>query len=196
MKLLLGTQNQNKVKEIHQILSGKFDCLSLMDMGFHQELQEDGITFEENAIQKVKQLKDKFPELSCFSEDSGLEVYALEGKPGVLSARYAGAQKLDSDNISKLLREMKNVSDRSARFVTVIALHLFEQIHTFEGTCEGEIAYEPRGDKGFGYDPIFIPKGSLLTFAEMESEQKHEFSHRAKAIQKMKTFLDELDNKV
>ena len=189
MKIVLGTHNKHKVQEIKEILPDSIVCECLSDIGFLMDLEESGNTFQANAIQKVKQLEPFFADRICISEDSGLEVAGLGGEPGVFSARYAGSQRNDHENVKKLLQKLEGETDRSATFTTVIALLVKGETHIFEGRCNGDISLISKGENGFGYDPVFIPKGSTLTFAEMSGSQKNLYSHRAKALEKLKIFL-------
>jgi XTP/dITP diphosphohydrolase len=187
-QLLFATGNLNKVREVNQMLDGQIEILSLRSVGGDEELPETTNTIEGNAQQKAKYAFEKY-KIECFAEDTGLEISALDGQPGVHSARYAGDRKDPEANISKVLLEMQNKNDRSARFRTVIALILNEQMFTFEGIVEGEIRHEKSGTGGFGYDPIFQPLGYSLTFGEMPDEEKNKISHRARAVKKLMDFL-------
>jgi XTP/dITP diphosphohydrolase len=155
---------------------------------FPEDLQETGVLLEDNALQKAEQVYAVLG-ANCFADDTGLEVDSLQGRPGVLSARYAGPQRNDRDNMAKLLEELRSSEKREARFRTVIALIWNGQRILFEGWCKGHIAREKRGDSGFGYDPIFVPEGETRTFAEMNLEEKNRISHRAMAIEKLTEFL-------
>jgi XTP/dITP diphosphohydrolase len=187
-KLLFATNNKHKLDEIRQITAGKFEILSLNDVNFMEEIPETSPTIEENAIQKARFIHDRFL-LDCFADDSGLEVDALHGAPGVYSARYAGEQCSYQDNNTKLLGALQNQSNRKARFRTVIALIIDHQLFTFEGVVEGKIESRPKGVEGFGYDPLFIPDGYDQTFAEMGAGLKNTISHRGKATSKLVAFL-------
>jgi len=189
IELVFATQNQNKVAEVRSVLPKWLTLLSLGDLGFHDELQEDHDTLEENAKQKAEFVYQRFQK-PCFAEDAGLEVDSLGGQPGVRSARYAGAGKSSSDNIELLLKNLNQVQNRSARFKAVIAFYDGRQIQTFEGTCEGTIATEAKGPGGFGYDPVFIPAGYDRTFGELPSEAKHRISHRTKAMELFISFIE------
>jgi XTP/dITP diphosphohydrolase len=189
MKLVFASHNQNKVKEISSLLSQEIELLSLNDIGFYEEIPETELTLEGNSRLKAKTIY-KQTGMFCFADDTGLEVHALNNRPGVFSARYAGDQRNDDDNIQKLLHELETLSNRNARFRTVITLILNEQEFQFEGIIEGTIISEKRGLSGFGYDPIFIPENEERTFAEMELSEKNVFSHRARAFQKMIDFLN------
>lgn len=186
--LVFATHNPNKVKEISSLLNGAFRILTLDEAGIDTDIPEPHPTLEANAREKSSVIY-KMTGMDSFGEDTGLEVTALNGAPGVLSARYAGEQKKAEDNIRKLLKDMEGFEDRSARFRTVISLIVNGQEHRFEGICPGVITRSPRGDQGFGYDPVFIPSGSEKTFAEMDLPEKNRFSHRTKAMSKMIEWL-------
>ena len=189
MPLIFATNNQHKVDEIRAALYGGLEILTMKEAGIDIDIPEPHHTLEENASEKsrvIYQLKNS----DCFSEDTGLEVEALNGEPGVKSARYAGEQRSFDDNIDKLLENLKGVENRTAQFRTVISLILNGEEFLFEGICEGKISNERMGEKGFGYDPIFIPNGSTISFAQMSTEQKNEFSHRRKALDKLIDFLN------
>ncbi|WPQ65027.1 RdgB/HAM1 family non-canonical purine NTP pyrophosphatase [Chitinophaga sancti] len=188
MKLVFATNNENKIKEIRSMLGDAFEIITLQEAGIDIDIPEPHDTLEENAREKSVTIHNMTHQ-NCFSEDTGLEVFALNGAPGVLSARYAGEQKSAEDNIEKVLHEMNGKSDRRAHFRTVISLILDNKEYQFEGICPGTILTERRGGKGFGYDPIFVPDGSALAFAEMDMAGKNVFSHRAKAFQKLIAFL-------
>lgn len=181
-KLIFATSNANKVSEVNKLLPENIQVHSLKDIGFTDELPETQDTIEGNAIQKAETLY-KLTGKDCFAEDTGLIVPALNGEPGVYSARYAGPQKNDQDNMNLLLKNLQDHSDRSAYFKTVIALFIDGKHYTFEGRAEGRIIESPRGGQGFGYDPIFLPNGYNTTFAEMNMSEKGSISHRAKALQ-------------
>ena len=181
-KLIFATSNANKVSEVNKLLPENIQVHSLKDIGFTDELPETQDTIEGNAIQKAETLY-KLIGKDCFAEDTGLIVPALNGEPGVYSARYAGPQKNDQDNMNLLLKNLQDHSDRSAYFKTVIALFIDGKHYTFEGRAEGRIIESPRGGQGFGYDPIFLPNGYNTTFAEMNMSEKGSISHRAKALQ-------------
>lgn len=181
-KLIFATSNANKVSEVNKLLPENIQVHSLKDIGFTDELPETQDTIEGNAIQKAETLY-KLIGKDCFAEDTGLIVPTLNGEPGVYSARYAGPQKNDQDNMNLLLKNLQDHSDRSAYFKTVIALFIDGKHYTFEGRAEGRIIESPRGGQGFGYDPIFLPNGYNTTFAEMNMSEKGSISHRAKALQ-------------
>jgi len=189
MKLVFATSNKNKLKEIRQIVNKKFEITSFADINFSEDIPEPYETLEENALHKAKFIADKF-NVNCFAEDSGLLVEALNGAPGVMTARYAGEHKNADDNMDKLLTELKDKNNRSAKFKTVIALILNEKKYTFSGEAFGTIAKSKSGTSGFGYDPIFIPASSTKTFAEMTETEKNEISHRKKATEKLLNFLN------
>ncbi len=179
--LIFATSNANKVSEVNKLLPENIKVHSLKDIGFTDELPETQATIEGNAIQKAETLY-KLIGKNCFAEDTGLIVPALNGEPGVYSARYAGPQKNDLNNMNLLLKNLQKHSDRSAYFKTVIALFIDGKHYTFEGRAEGFIIESPRGNQGFGYDPVFLPNGYNTTFAEMNMSEKGSISHRAKAL--------------
>jgi len=182
MKLIFATGNQHKLKEILSIAPAGFEILGLKDIGFIEELPETRDTIEGNSLQKAEYLANKFG-IACFSEDTGLEINALGGEPGVYSARYAGAKASYEDNTSMVLQKMKGETDRSARFKTVITYYDSGKYVQFEGITEGSILNGPKGNQGFGYDPIFKPTGADKTYAEMTLEEKNLFSHRKKSFE-------------
>jgi XTP/dITP diphosphohydrolase len=187
-KLVFATHNKHKLEEIKQILFPKFTVLGLDDIGFTDEIHETGTTLQENASIKSEVVFNKF-EIDCFSDDTGLLVDALDGAPGVYSARYSGENATYESNVEKLLSELNGVENRKAHFSTIISLRFNGKEYFFEGRVDGEIIYEPRGNSGFGYDPVFKPEGYDQTFAEMSSEVKNEISHRARAVKKLVDFL-------
>ncbi len=187
-KIIFATNNKNKVEEIRTILQQTFEIITLQEAGINIDIPEPHFTLKENAIEKATVIY-KITQENCFSEDTGLEVEALNGAPGVFSARYAGEQAKAEDNIKKLLQEMEGKSNRKACFTTCICLILDGQQYFFEGRCEGHIATSSAGERGFGYDPIFIPDGYNNTFAELSPEIKSTISHRKKAVAKMTDFL-------
>lgn len=191
MQLVFATNNLNKVKEVQTLIPEHIELLSLKDIGCFEEVPETQSTIEGNAIQKAEYIKTHYG-YDCFADDTGLEVEALNGQPGVYSARYAGAQRDAQDNMNKLLNNLKNQGNRNAQFKTVIALHLNNKLQTFQGICEGEITSEKHGDKGFGYDPIFKANGHSQTFAEISLEKKNSIGHRGKAVAKLVLFLNSL----
>ncbi|UZH54560.1 non-canonical purine NTP diphosphatase [Salinimicrobium tongyeongense] len=188
MKLVFATQNKNKVREIQALMPKGIELLSLEDIGCSEDIPETSPTIEGNAVQKADYVKEKYG-FDCFADDTGLEVAALNGAPGVYSARYAGEEKSSEANIEKLLQELKGKEDRSARFKTVIALHFEGKLHSFTGICSGNIIFERKGSEGFGYDPVFQPEGKELTFAEMHLQEKSKISHRARATRQLIEFL-------
>ena len=187
-KLIFATNNKNKVTEIRNVLGNLFDIITLEEAGILIDIPEPHDTLEANATEKSSTIY-KLTQKNCFSEDTGLEVKALNGEPGVKSARYAGEDRAFDANIKKLLLNLEGIENRKAHFRTVISLILSEKEYQFEGICEGEIIKEQRGTNGFGYDPIFIPEGSTKTFAEMDMNEKNKFSHRKKAMNKLIEFL-------
>ncbi len=190
MKIVFATNNQHKIKEINEVLEGAFEIVSLQDIGCEEDLPETQPTLEGNALQKARYVLDQYG-ADCFSEDTGLEIEALNGEPGVITARYAGEQRNPEDNMNMVLQKLQDAGNRRARFRTVIALLLRGEEHLFEGIVEGHIATEKRGTGGFGYDPIFIPDGFDQTFAELPSSTKNDISHRARATRKLIAFLME-----
>lgn len=188
MKLVFATHNLNKLKEVKSILPPDIELLSLDDIGCTEEIEEYGETIEENATIKANYVFDNY-NLNCFADDTGLEVESLDGAPGVYSARYAGEQKDATDNMNKLLKELEDKEDRSARFKTVIALRTDREKIIFNGIINGVITTSKKGNNGFGYDPIFQPEGYKNTFAELISEEKNKVSHRAKAIKQLIDYL-------
>jgi XTP/dITP diphosphohydrolase len=194
MTLVFATNNENKVKEIRSMLGDHFSIITLKEAGIDIDIPEPHDTLEDNAREKSTVIYEMTGK-DCFSEDTGLEIDALEGAPGVLSARFAGEQKLANDNITRVLQEMEGKENRQAHFRTVISLILNGQEYQFTGVCPGTILTERRGEKGFGYDPIFVPNGSEKAFAEMDTAGKNQFSHRAKAFQQLITFLKDAVNK-
>jgi len=191
MELIFATHNKHKAEEIRALLSGDLHIITLGEAGIHDEIPEPFDTLEANASAKSHAIYEMTGK-DCFSEDTGLEVRALNGEPGVKSARYAGNDRSFDANIDKLLANLEGKTDRSARFRTVISLLIDGQETRFEGICEGRIIHEKRGTAGFGYDPVFIPDGSELSFAEMTLEEKNRYSHRKKATVKLVAFLNEL----
>ncbi|NJW52745.1 non-canonical purine NTP diphosphatase [Salinimicrobium oceani] len=194
MKIVFATNNKNKIKEVQALLPNDIELLSLEEIGCHEDIPETSPTIEGNAIQKTEYVKKNYG-YDCFADDTGLEVKALDGAPGVYSARYAGEAKDSNANIEKLLRELQEKENRSARFKTVIALQLNDSLHTFTGICSGNIIFERKGAAGFGYDPVFQPEGKSLTFAEMSLEEKSEISHRARATRNLIDFLQDYSGK-
>lgn len=194
-KLIFATNNQHKVEEIRKVIGNIFSIQTLEEAGILIDIPEPYDTLEENASTKSRTIF-QLTRQNCFSEDTGLEVEALNGAPGVKSARYAGDGRNFQDNIDKLLQNLANHTNKKARFRTVISLILNEKEFFFEGSCEGEIIPDQKGNSGFGYDPIFKPLGSDKTFAEMSIEEKNVFSHRKKATQQLIDFLSQNGNKI
>ena len=188
MQLVFATNNQNKLKEVQALLPTSIKLLSLKDIGCLEDIPETQPTIEGNAIQKAEYLKKHYG-YDCFADDTGLEVEALNGEPGVFSARYAGEQRNAQDNMDKLLANLEGKNNRQAQFKTIIALTLDGKLRTFTGICKGTILAEKRGDKGFGYDPIFQPENYEQTFAEMDLELKNQIGHRGNAIKQLVDFL-------
>ena len=191
-QLLLCTGNPGKVSELRALLPDGMELLSLADVGLPKDLPETGDTFRANALQKARFAHERTG-LACMADDSGLEVDALSGAPGVFSARYAGEAKNDAANIAKLLHELDGHQDRNARFRTVVAFIDASGEHFFEGEVRGTITTAPRGTNGFGYDPVFLPEMSDLTFAELDAKKKNAISHRGQAMWKMVRWLAERD---
>jgi XTP/dITP diphosphohydrolase len=187
VKIILATQNPKKIEEIRSKLTA-FEVVGLDPREFPNELLETGETLEVNALQKARQVY-AVTQTTCFADDTGLEVEALDGEPGVYSARYAGAQKNSEDNMNLLLEKLSGKVNRKAQFRTVIALIYEGKEYLFEGICKGEIIASKRGTLGFGYDPIFVPDGYNTTFAEMELAEKNKISHRGLAVEKLVSFL-------
>jgi XTP/dITP diphosphohydrolase len=188
--IVFATRNPGKIQEVRQLLSDKVEILGLEDINCEEVLPETRPTIAGNALEKAQFVHANY-EVDCFSEDSGLEVEALNGEPGVYSARYAGPAHDDEANMSLLLANLKGIEEREALFRTVIALILDGKEHTFEGTVEGHIIHHKKGRNGFGYDPIFMPQGHNRTFAQMNPEEKNEISHRGKAVNKLIDFLEQ-----
>ena len=188
MELVFATNNMNKLNEVQNMLQ-LTKLKTLKDINCLEDIPETAATIQGNALLKAQYVKTHYG-LNCFADDTGLEVPSLKNEPGVYSARYAGPQKNAEDNMALLLNNLKDVSDRSAQFKTVIALIIDKQEYLFEGICKGTIIKEKRGSKGFGYDPIFVPEGHQSTFAEMTLEEKALISHRGIATQKLINFLN------
>lgn len=186
--IVFATGNQNKVKEIQQFFNGIIQFKSLKDINCLEDIPETQPTIEGNAIQKATYVHQHY-QVDCFAEDTGLEIEALDGAPGVFSARYAGPEKDADANMDKVLSKLAHTDNRAARFKTVIALILDNKTHLFEGIINGHIARSKSGTQGFGYDPIFIPEGYEISFAEMGLVEKNKISHRAKATEKLRAFL-------
>lgn len=185
-KIVFATNNTHKLEEVASILGESYEVMSLREIGCHDDIPETADTFAGNAIQKARYIKEHYG-YDCFADDSGLEVDALGGAPGVFSARYSGGGS--EANMEKLLHNLTEKNERGAQFRTVIALLVGEETHLFEGIVRGTIIHERRGEGGFGYDPIFVPEGYDLTFAQLGSEVKNRISHRAKAVEKLAEYL-------
>ena len=198
--IILVTHNQNKVREINAILK-EANCSNipvihgLEYLNFQGDIPETSETIIENAVQKAQYIYDHY-KVDCFAEDTGLEIQALHGEPGVRSARYAGESRDSDDNIDLVLKKMKDRHDREARFITVIALFYHDILYTFEGICKGEITHQRIGNEGFGYDPIFRPFDARLTFGQMTDSEKNRISHRKKALNKMIEFLQKKSSSI
>lgn len=191
MELVFATNNAHKLEEARQILGERFTIHSLKEIGCHEDIPETGDTFQDNALQKARYVKEHYG-YDCFADDTGLEVKALNGAPGVHSARYAGDHDSEA-NMTKLLQELEKKQDRSAQFRTVVALILNGQEVLFEGIVTGKIATERHyGESGFGYDPLFIPDGFTETFSQMSPESKNQVSHRGRAVRKLADYLKTL----
>lgn len=189
-KLVIATNNPHKLSEISAVVGDRFEILSLQDIGCHDDIPETAETLEENALQKARYIYERYG-LDVFADDTGLEVVALDGRPGVRTARYAYPDRNDPEaNVAKILKEMDGKSDRRAQFRTVVALILKGEEHLFEGKVEGYIATECRGTEGFGYDPLFSPEETGKTFAELGVAVKNSLSHRARAVVKLCGFLE------
>lgn len=188
LELVFVTHNKHKLAEIVALADAKFTIKSLADIGFKEDIPETANSFYGNALQKAQTIYQYKP-CNCFADDTGLVVEALNGRPGIFSARYAGENASYQDNIKKLLQELEGISNRKASFITIVALILNGKEYFFEGSIDGEIITEQRGDKGFGYDSIFIPYKHHLTFAEMGETAKNGMSHRGLAMKKMFDFL-------
>lgn len=191
-QIVFATNNDHKLEEVRAILSNKYDILSLKEIGCDEEIEETGTTLEANALIKARYVKERYG-YDCFADDTGLEVEALNGAPGVYSARYAGEEKSSMSNMKRLLSELEGVENRKARFRTVIAWvdDKGERLH--EGEVCGTIVDTLRGSRGFGYDPIFVPEGFDSTFAELSGETKNAISHRGRAVQKLVEWLENKD---
>lgn len=188
MKLVFASQNSHKAAEIETVIPSEISICTLTELGITEDIPETAATLEGNALMKMEYLVARL-NLPCFADDTGLEIDALHGEPGVYSARYAGEQRNSVDNMQLVLEKLTGKSNRKARFRTVIALWWEGNSHLFEGIVEGTITHAPVGDQGFGYDPIFQPAGSTKTFAEMTMEEKNQWSHRARAVQQLVEFL-------
>ena len=188
MKLVFATNNPNKLFELQALVPDGIEILSLKDINCNEELPETNPTLHENALQKAKYVYQNYG-FNCFADDTGLEIDALGGAPGVYSARYAGVECKAEDNIKKVLTKLENEENRNAKFRTVIALIIMGKENLFEGECNGVITETKNGVKGFGYDPIFTPQGYGITFAEMSKQEKGAISHRGRAVEKLVGFL-------
>ena len=193
MKLVFATNNKHKLRELQQLLGNKIQLLSLADINCSEDIPETKPTIEGNASQKSFYIYKKYG-VNCFADDTGLEIEALNGAPGVFSARYAGEEKNDEENIEKVLSELSNSENRNARFKTIISLVINGKETLFEGIINGTILQEKRGNRGFGYDPVFLPNGYNKPFAEMLPEIKNEISHRGIAVNKLVEFLRTVEN--
>ena len=188
-KIVFATSNPNKIREVNEMLGDKFEIIGLKDIGCTEEVPETQETIEGNALQKARYVKDNYG-VDCFSEDTGLEIDALNGAPGVYTARYGGLERSAEKNMAKVQTELADKSNRGAQFKTVIALVLNGEEHLFPGIARGTIRKEKSGEGGFGYDPIFEPEGYDITFAEMDSKEKNKISHRGKAVRALIAFLE------
>ena len=193
MKIVFASNNLNKVNEIRQQLPNHIEILSLADIGCTEDIPETGDTIEQNAILKANYVTQKYG-LPCFADDTGLEIEALNNEPGVYSARYAGAEKNDENNMALVLKKLGPKNNRKARFKTVIALNINNNQQLFTGIVEGEITPDKNGNQGFGYDPIFKPNGFDHTFAQMSMDQKNNISHRGKAVKQLIEMLSNLED--
>jgi XTP/dITP diphosphohydrolase len=193
-KIIFATNNKHKLEEVKAILKNDFEIISLSEIGCNEEIPETADTLEGNATLKAKFVFEKY-RLDCFADDTGLEIEALNGRPGVYSARYAGEPSNPKNNVAKVLNEMEGQSNRNARFRTVICFIENGEYHYFEGIIKGKIADKPEGINGFGYDPVFIPNGYELSFAEMNLDTKNSISHRALAIRQFTNYLKQKENK-
>ncbi len=192
MKIIFATNNLHKINEINNIIDSKYRLTGLSESGIFEDIPENEDTLEGNALAKARYVY-KLTGTNVFADDTGLEVEALNNEPGVFSARYAGDQKSSSDNIDKLLYKLKAKENRKARFRTIIALIIEGNEYLFEGEVKGEIIEERKGEKGFGYDPVFKPSGYNKTFAQMDIDKKNQISHRARAVKKLIEFLNSFD---
>lgn len=188
MELIFATHNQHKTEEAREIAVSAFQIKNLKDIGCFEEIPETADTLQGNALQKARFVHERY-HVNCFADDTGLEVEALDGRPGVFSARFAGEHCTYQDNVNKLLKEMEGKTNRKACFKTVVALILEDKEYIFEGRVDGKIIENQRGTSGFGYDPVFLPDGFEQTFAEMSDEEKNCISHRGRAMRKMMDFL-------
>lgn len=191
MKIVFATNNPNKLKEIKALVPKHIEIVSLSEIGCNEDIPETGETLEANAFQKVNYVKEHFG-YDCFADDSGLEINALNGNPGVYSARYAGPERNADANMAKIITELNGCDNRKAQFRTAIALVLNGEEQLFEGKVEGEISLTKLGEKGFGYDPIFVPENETRSFAQMTLQEKGEISHRGKAVRRLINYLSSL----
>lgn len=189
MKIVFATSNPNKIREVNEILGDRFEIIGLKDIGCEEEIPETQDTMEGNALQKARYVKDNYG-YDCFSEDTGLEVDALNGAPGVYTARYGGYPRSAENNMTKLLQELQGKKSREAQFKTAVALILNGEEKVFCGIARGSIREEKSGAGGFGYDPLFEPEGYDITFAEMDSSEKNKISHRGKAVKLLVDYLE------
>ena len=187
-KIVFATNNAHKLDEVRDVLTGKYEIVSLKELGCTDDIPETADTLEGNALLKAQYINQKYG-VDCFADDTGLEVAALDGEPGVYSARYAGESNNAQANMQKLLGKLESATDRSACFRTVIALNENGETHMFEGRVDGHIALTPQGNEGFGYDPIFVPEGFDKSFACLGLKEKNKISHRARAVAKLIAFL-------
>lgn len=193
MKLVFATNNQHKLQELQAMLGNHFELLSLTEIGCDEKIPEEQPTLEGNARQKAFFIYEKYG-MACFADDTGLEIEALNGEPGVFSARYAGEEKSSEANMNKVLDKLSKINHRDARFRTVISLVINNRETQFEGIVNGKILHQKRGSSGFGYDPIFQPAGEELSFAEMSLPEKNKISHRGRAVSKLVDYLKKLEN--
>ncbi len=193
MKIVFATNNPNKLKEIQTLIPKEIEIISLKEIGCTEDIPETGDTLEANAFQKVHYIKENY-NYDCFADDTGLEIDALNGAPGVYSARYAGPEKSAEANIEKILNELQGKENRSAKFRTAIALTLNNEEHLFEGEINGHISKVKQGNEGFGYDPIFMPENEKRSFAQMSMEEKGTISHRGRAVKKLVAYLNNLSS--
>ena len=191
MKIVFATNNPNKLKEIQTLIPKEIEIISLKEIGCTEDIPETGDTLEANAFQKVHYVKENY-NYDCFADDTGLEIDALNGAPGVYSARYAGPEKSAEANIEKILNELQGKENRKAKFRTAIALTLNNEEHLFEGEINGHISKVKQGNEGFGYDPIFMPENEKRSFAQMSMEEKGTISHRGRAVKKLVAYLNNL----
>lgn len=187
-KLIFATSNPYKIKEVKAMLGDDFNIGGLNDIDCNEDIPETQPTIEGNALQKARYVVEHYG-VNCFSEDTGLEIESLDMEPGVYSARYAGPQRNSEDNMNLVMEKLKNHNNRNARFKTVIALIIDGKEYTFEGIVNGKIAHQKTGTDGFGYDPIFLPEGKTISFAEMNKEEKNQISHRGRAVRKLIEWL-------